>query len=138
MSPAAISSSGDMRVSVSCSPPQREQPALQHIAVIGSGFFAEDQQDQPAHDQRQDNGNQHADQAAPSSSPSLSPPGGCAGTGLCFGARRSCRFGSGHQQADLALHILAVLDDAGEAALEHDADAVAELQQLVEVGGDRR
>ena len=37
MSPAAISSSGAMRVSVSCSPRQREQAALQHIAVIGQG-----------------------------------------------------------------------------------------------------
>src|SRR5689334_20599682 len=48
----------------------------------------------------------------------------------------SCRLRSRHQQADLALHVGAVLDNAGEVALEHDADAVADLEQLVEVGGD--
>ena len=112
-------------------PAPAEQTPLQHIAVIGQGILAQDQQDQPAHDQRQDNGNQHAEL------PQLTQPlaaGRPGGEGPLDSAGRSCRFCSGHEQADLALHISAVLHDTGEATLKHHADPVADLQQLVEIG----
>ena len=141
MSPAAISKQGDIRVSVSCSPAPAEQTALQHIAIIGDqGLLPRDQQDQPAHDQRQDNGNQHADPTAAGRSHqpfAARRPAGRVVRFMSLVPRRSCGFRSGHQQSrPFSLHIRTVLHDAGEPALEHDADPIADLQQLVEVGGD--
>src|SRR5688572_789776 len=46
----------------------------------------------------------------------------------------SCRLRPCHQQADLTLHVQPVLDYPSEVPLEHHPDAIADLQQLIEIG----